>query len=366
MSSSRSSLGRRKRGLISTSGSNATPDTTTTRSTGPYDRAFQQHLIDYNIYPPEYEYPNGDELPEPDNLDEILKVFGQSRRSLSPSQFSKDDFKKFKRADVHATKETRVVKTVIPIIEGDVGDPECVASDIVFSNLDHLTDGSLVCAKPDQYYGARPEQLKKEIREELGNLIVPSTQNDLPILPNNFLEVKGPDGVLSVATRQATYNAALGSRALHALQTYEAVDQSSDNKAYTLAWTYHAGHLKAYTSHLIPPAISEVRPNYVIKQVKSWSLTNDVDTFRQGAAAYRNGRDWAKLQRDQAIAQANEIVPKAVTAHSQHESPTSKDDSEDTSHITINQPSLTLHHTTDTSEDELSLELPHPAKRSRS
>ncbi|KAM4056822.1 hypothetical protein HRG_014817 [Hirsutella rhossiliensis] len=52
MSSSQSSLGRRKRGLQSpekrggqsTSKSSALPQTTSTRSTGPYDRAFQQHL----------------------------------------------------------------------------------------------------------------------------------------------------------------------------------------------------------------------------------------------------------------------------------------------------------------------------------
>ncbi|KAI9147394.1 hypothetical protein HJFPF1_12414 [Paramyrothecium foliicola] len=365
MSSSQSSLGRRKRGSQSTLQSTATPDTTTTRSTGPYDRAFQQHLIDHHIFPPRYEYPNGDELPEPENLDDIRRVLEQPRHSLSPSRFTKEDFKKFERADAHATKESRVVATVIPIIEGDVGDPRCVASDVACSNLDHLTDGSLVCAKPDLYHGARPEQLKKEIRDELSNLIVPSTQDDLPILPNNFLEVKGPDGSLLVATRQATYNAALGSRAVHALQTYGAVDQAYDNNAYTLAWTYHGGTLKAYTNHPIPLSTPGMRPGYAMKQLKGWSLTSDIDTFRQGATAYRNGRDWAKSQRDQAIAKANNIVPDAITTNSQHESPAPEDCSENTSHITSNEPSLTSYPTSDTSEDELSLEFP-PAKRSRS
>ncbi|KAH7309914.1 hypothetical protein B0I35DRAFT_453500 [Stachybotrys elegans] len=291
-----------------------------------------------DVLPPEeirnYEYPNGDELPEPENIDDIKRVLEQPRKSLSPSRFSKEEFKKFKRADAHATKESRVVATVIPIIEGDAGDPRGVASDVAFSNLDHLTDGSLVCAKPDLYYGARPEQWKKEVREALSNFIVPSTQDDLLIAPNNFLEVKGPDGSLSVATRQATYNAALGSRALHALQSY-GMEQIHDNKAYTLTWTYHGGHLKAYASHPIPPSTPGMQSGYAMTQVNSWSLTGNVDIFRQGAAAYRNGRDWAKLQRDQAIAQANKIAPMPTA-------------------------------TTDTSEDELSLEFAHPPKRSRS
>ncbi|KAH8649398.1 hypothetical protein BGZ61DRAFT_469600 [Ilyonectria robusta] len=50
---------------------------------------------------------------------------------------------KFQRADDHATKESRVTASVMPMIEGDPGDTKCVASDIPFTNLDHLTDGSL-------------------------------------------------------------------------------------------------------------------------------------------------------------------------------------------------------------------------------
>ena len=74
----------------------------------------------------------------------------QPRASLSPSLFSKDDFKKFKRTDAHATKESRVAICVMLIIEGDPGDTRCIASDVPFTNLEYLTDGYLVCAKPDQ------------------------------------------------------------------------------------------------------------------------------------------------------------------------------------------------------------------------
>ncbi|KAH7116617.1 hypothetical protein B0J13DRAFT_653126 [Dactylonectria estremocensis] len=58
MSSSKSSLGRRKRGSQSPSKSGTIANTTTTKSTGPYDRAFPQHLIDHSVFPDDYEYPN--------------------------------------------------------------------------------------------------------------------------------------------------------------------------------------------------------------------------------------------------------------------------------------------------------------------
>lgn len=72
-----------------------------------------------------------------------------------------------------------VITTVMPIIEGDPGDTKYVASDIPFTNLDHLTDGTHVCAKPDLYYGARPEQLHRQVRRHLSGLVVLSTQDDL-------------------------------------------------------------------------------------------------------------------------------------------------------------------------------------------
>ena len=35
-------------------------------------------------------------------------------------------------------------------------------------------------------------------------------------------------------------------------------------------------------------------------------MTNDIVIFRQGAAAYRNSRNWAKEMRDEVIKQAND------------------------------------------------------------
>ncbi|KAL7940116.1 hypothetical protein V8C42DRAFT_338525, partial [Trichoderma barbatum] len=82
------------------------------------------------------------------------------------------------------TKERDYTASVIPIIEGDIGDRKCVAGEIPFTNLDRLTDGTLVPGSPDIYYGARPEQLQPELRSTLGGRIVPSTQSDLSIAPN--------------------------------------------------------------------------------------------------------------------------------------------------------------------------------------
>ena len=317
MSSSRSIRGR-KRGQISTLITKPTTDSKRTDTGGPYDANFQQKLIDGGIYPDEYEYSDGRVPQLPCNWADINERLEQPRPSLSPSQFSYDRFREFKRADAHVCKENKVTKKVIPIIEGKIEDERCVEGDVLFTNFtsltqdycmkDELVDSELTAAKPDLYYGARPEQLRREIRDKLSRHIIPSKQDHLPIAPNFFLEAKGPDGFLSVAGKQACYDGALGARGIHSLQSYGDPKAVYDNNAYTISSIYHGGQLKMYTSHPAQPDGPGSRPEYYMNQINTWGMTGNAETFRKGAAAFRNARDWAKEQRDDAIRKANERV----------------------------------------------------------
>ncbi|KAI1498830.1 hypothetical protein F5X99DRAFT_420314 [Biscogniauxia marginata] len=300
MSSSQSGLGSRKSGLTSPSKSGNILFNATTNRTGPHDRAFEQNLIDYGVYPDDYEYPDTRVPPPADNIEDITRALAQRRPSLSPSPF----------------KKRQVEIAVIPIIEGYIEDGKCVSGAIPFTNLDDLTDGTLVPGNPDLYYGARPEQLDRQIRTKLSGHIVPSTQH-LPIAPNFFLATKGRYGAPTVAMRQACYDSALGARGIRSLQAYADGGSEPNNKAYTITSTYQDGTLKTYTSHLTPTSPG-ARPEYVMTRICAYALTNNHDTFRTGAGAYRNARDWAKLQRNEAIRKANEraIIDKRSTSAS--------------------------------------------------
>ncbi|EED22704.1 conserved hypothetical protein [Talaromyces stipitatus ATCC 10500] len=289
----------------STSRSTRPSRTETTRSSGPYDRDFQQHLIDYGIYPHAYDYPDGRRPPKPSNWSEIKERLARPRASLSPSKFTEEAHESFVRSDANAFKEKQVTESVISMIEGNSGDVRCVSGGVTFGNFAPLTDGTLKPGNPDRYYGARPEQLRRDIRSELSGRIKPSTQDDLPILPNFLLAAKGPDGSLAVAGRQASYDGALGARAMHTLQTYKQEEPKFDNNAYTLTNIYHGGTLKMFTSHPSKTTNSD-RPEYYMTQLRSFALTDSIDTFREGATWFRNGRDWAKEQRENAIRRAND------------------------------------------------------------
>lgn len=107
-------------------------------------------------------------------------------------------------------------------------------------------------------------------------------------------------------------------------------------------------------------------------------MTSNAETFRRGVAAYRNGRDWTKQQRDEAIKQANKTAAeKEVAAPPQDDgmglsivSEASAGDAIATSQETIvnlarsNTPSI--FHESNMFVDEPPLDFQHPVSAKRS
>jgi len=279
-----------------------------TRKSSAYDPEFEQHLIDHGVYPEGYD--DDESLEEPANLEEINHRLAQPRPSLSPSRFSREAFLDFKRMNRQALTENTVMSTAFPIIAGSARIPH--SENLYFGNLKHLTDGSITKAKPDFYDGSRPAELNRQIREDLGPYIVPSTNTAAPCLPNFFTEAKGPKGTSDVCKRQALYDSAVGARGIHELRSYVDPETAYDNNAYTIASTYHpSGLLTMYTTY---PTLSKdaKRPTeYRMTQLRSFAMTDAPDTFRQGARVLRNAREWAEEQREELIAAANGKVPDA-------------------------------------------------------
>ena len=92
------------------------------------------------------------------------------------------------------------------------------------------------------------------------------------------------------------------------LQSYGQPEPVYDNNAYTITSTFDGRLLSMYTTHPTVPTNPGGQPEYHMNQLNSWGMTGNVETFRQGATAYRNARDWAKERRDEFIEAANERV----------------------------------------------------------
>ncbi len=318
-----------------------------TKKSSAYDPAFEQHLIDHGIYPHGYDYDDDDGSVYPDNWEEINERLAQPRPSLSPSRFPREAFRKFENTNMQALTENTVMSKAFPIIAGTPDIPS--QENLLFGNLKHLTDGSITKAKPDCYDRSRPADLNKQIREVLGPYIVPSTNTAAPCLPNFFTEGKGPNGNTAVCKRQALYDGALGARGIHELRSYVDPETAYDNNAYTITSTYHGGTgaLKLYSTHLTPSMSPDIPIEYRMTQLNGWDMTGNPDTFRQGASALRNARDWAKEKREELMIAANGKVPDAE--HSDLVSSTQ-------SFVSLSS-NETTHPESETSTDELALDV---------
>ena len=287
-----------------------------TRKSSAYDPDFEQHLIDHGIYPHGYDQGDDDDDDDdgsvyPDNWEEINERLAQPRPSLSPSRFPREAFRKFEKTNMQALTENTVMSKAFPIIAGTTDIPS--QENLLFGNLKDFTNGSIAKAKPDFYDGSRSAELDKHIREKLGPYIVPSTNTAAPCLPNFFTEAKGPNGSSAVCKRQALYDGALGARGIHELRSY--IDQETlfDNKAYTITSTYQGGtgDFTIYSTHPALSNGSQKSIEYRMTQLNGWKLTGNPDSFRQGAIALRNAREWAKENREELIAAANGTAPNA-------------------------------------------------------
>jgi hypothetical protein len=301
MSSSRSSTSRSRQ----TQSTNATSVGSRTKKSSAYGKEFQQHLTDYNIHLNNRSSKLG-------NFKDIQSELANERASLSPSRFSENTFEEFRRNNEDATFENDVTRTVIPIISGN-----CTIhnkQNVRFTELEPLTNEDAVKPQPDFFDGARLGDLSQKLRNDpsIRSTGIPTKHPSVPVEPNFFLEVKGPDGNAAVAQRQACYDGAYGARAMHALQNYRETQPIYDGNAYTYSSTYHDGTLKLYAHHATAPFTPNERPGYHMTKLCGFDMTNNRATFVQAATAFRNARDSAERHRNSFLQAANARVARTT------------------------------------------------------
>lgn len=194
---------------------------------------------------------------------------------------------------------------VFPIITGTSKIPS--GYNHVFDNLKPL--GDHICnPQPNYFNGSRAAEIRRKVRDDLGQYIVPSSQLHRPALPNMFMEAKGADGKPLKCERQVTQDLAVGARGMLMMQSYGMDEPAYDNKAYTFASSYHSGTgtLQLFSMHPTQPGAVDGQPEYHTTQINTYGLTGNANACRRGIMAWRNLRDLAKEKRAEFIASANE------------------------------------------------------------
>ncbi|KAL7929606.1 hypothetical protein V8C35DRAFT_194073 [Trichoderma chlorosporum] len=312
LSSSRSSRSRAQQ----SKSTKATTVTGKTRKSSAYGKDFQQHLQDHNIH-----MTNGSS--QPANTKEIRSELVLERASLSPSKFSDSAFKQFQRRNDDSVFESDVMSTVIPVICGNSDIPS--QQNVLFTELAPIADEDTVKPEPDFFDGTRLHELTQEVRDDeiVRSTAIPTKHASVPVVPNFYMEVKGPEGSAAVAQRRVCYDGAYGARAIHTLQSYGDSEPTYDGNAYTYSSTYHSGTgtLQLYAHHVTAPTTSGGRPEYHMNQIDSWGMTGNIDTFRRGVTAFRNARELADRHRRSFIQTANSRASRSGAVDDVSETP---------------------------------------------
>ncbi|KAI9163575.1 hypothetical protein HJFPF1_05192 [Paramyrothecium foliicola] len=312
------------------------------RRSSPYNRDFKAHLQQHCVHPI---YSSQ----KPD-LGEVRAALELRRGSVSPSKFSEGAFEAFEEADARAENEAEVLAHVIPTILGPAHSRRFCARNTVLRNLEPLTDGTITFSQPDFFGGTNPEKLAVPVRDELAGHSMPSTKLDVPMAPNVFLTVKGPHGTSMTAINQTRYDGALGSRAMHSLRNYGVGEPAYDSKPDAFSFTFSNGLLRGYAHHMTAPTADGGRPEYRMKIMGGWALTNSRATCVEGISAFRNTLDLAEATRENLIRAANARAsqPKTTVA-GQGRTPAKMQPTEDSADESAPSPLL---HTTQMQHEE--------------
>ncbi|KAF2968830.1 hypothetical protein GQX73_g4727 [Xylaria multiplex] len=256
-----------------------------------YDANFVRIMADHGIYMPDQLFEER-EIPTPENIDDIYQVITKRRQSLDLEIFTEEDFQSIK------TKFRDV------------------------SEACSIGDKGVVRPKPDIWDGIRATAVHTTVENALNRFITPKTSPQYALVaPNFFVEVKSFDGQSIVAERQVLNDGAYGARAMHSLQNFMSAKPSFDNKAYTFSATYINGVLSLYAHHVTRPRADSPNksPEYWMTRLDAYSMNTHRRAFVGGATAFRNLRELAWRNREDAVQAANARVPDPIEADSSKE-----------------------------------------------
>ena len=274
---------------------------------------FEQNIVSGGVVLPGSQQAYGS-ITRPENYQELRDVMGEYRPSLSPTLYGEDKFEEYQNDVYRSTNEAELLTNAWPTLNGKTKAPNGMNRPF---DMTPLTDGTIVDPKPGVFCGAHYSKIDPRLRDSLAPYILPSSNLRVPVAPNFFTEVKGPRGTGDIALLQSGYNGAVGARAYERLERYgeKNIEIVSISNAYTIATTFDGHLLRIFSVHTLPPTGAGGQTQYVLCQLRSFAMTDTPETFRAGATAYRNLRDWALERLDEVIEKANNKHGKLTQPH---------------------------------------------------
>jgi hypothetical protein len=283
---------------------------TKSNKTGPYDANFEFRMKQFGIVTPTHEPLDG-EPPVDEAANEADVVAHIERRR--DDVISEEDIKFVRRAMGNSTNEAGLRDDVLPKLEVTRVHSHRAerGTEHLFSGLTPIVpDEQVAQAKPDVYYGARPESILPHVRIALHRHIMPAANEDAPAAPNFFIAIKGSEGSYGCAKRQALYYAALGARGIRSLETFRRPNLPFDGNIHAISVVLDSRGIDIYGTYILNRNQGSSPITYASTLLGEYPMQKN--GCLAGIHAFRNACELARRIRNDAITTANTAPPMQV------------------------------------------------------
>jgi hypothetical protein len=280
---------------------------TKSNKTGPYDANFEFRMKQFGVVTPTHEPLDGEpQVDEAANETDAVAHIERGRDDVIPEQ----DIKFIRQAMGNSTNEAGLRDDVLPKLEVTrvFSHRAERGTEHLFSGLTPIVpDEQVAQAKPDVYFGARPESIQPHVRIALHRHVMPAVNEDAPAAPNFFIAIKGSEGSYGCAKRQALYYAALGARGMRSLETFRRPNLPFDSNIYAISVVLDSRGIDIYGTYILNRSQGSSPITYASTLLGEYPMQKH--GCLAGIHAFRNACELARRIRNDAIARANTAPP---------------------------------------------------------
>jgi hypothetical protein len=272
-----------------TSSSKSKNTTTTDKKFG--ERLYQNgvRFIPANVQPPE-------------DLEAVKQYLDRDRDSQSANE---DDYREYIEETRYADNEECVLVNVWPLLAKKPRGQSGYHQNLNFpwTEVESAVTADASDPKPDVSESFRHSQYPPEAVEALGPALAPTTYS--AAMPRLCIELKGPDGLMPCATKQAAYDGAVMVDA--AWEAHQYMAKPADEfigKTQALTGAVNGSLLYIYANHAISLEADATKPypeKLQYHQVFAKGLMPDasLEEFQKARKTVRNAQDWAREKASQ-------------------------------------------------------------------
>lgn len=291
-------MGKNRKISESESGSGTGTSPSNAKSTTTTDKKFGDRLWENEV---RFEHPHAQ---PPKDLAAVKEYLDKDRESQSANE---EDYQDYLNEITQAENKHTVITNVWPLLAKNTRSREYLGynqnTNFQWTEVDSAIAANMSDPEPDISESFRHNQYPLEAIEALGPALAPTAYS--AAMPRFCVELKGPDGLMPSATKQAAYDGAIMVDA--AWKTHQYLTKPADDflgHTQALTGALNGSYLHIYVNHAISPQTVNAATSATVAHPKKLQYhqfplkrvlpTESLEDFKKAQKTVRNAQEWAR------------------------------------------------------------------------